>query len=375
MVFRRREREADVCSTRAAAADAWAAAFHRAQPAPALSCAVATPGGVDWSAALGSADLELGIAARSEHSFRIGSVSKVITATAAARLISRGLLDLETPISYWWPDLPPHHRATTLLHLLTHRGGVRHYLPKDLDPHQPGGPIFTRARWDNAAILDAFIGDELVGPIGKEVSYSSWGYTLASLVIEKAANQPFLDIVESEVGACFAVPSLKPDRPGLVVPGRVRGYVAAQERSMLQAQFPGAGFADAEGDWANAPALNPAFCWAGAGFVMSMPDLARFGAALLDGPASRITPAERALLFTPLTAASDKSPPLGLGWRVDEDAAGRPRWHHAGATPGGRASLVVYPEQGLSIALAGNCMTSPGDVLAPSAELADIFAP
>jgi CubicO group peptidase (beta-lactamase class C family) len=105
-----------------------------------------------------------------------------------------------------------------------------------------------------------------------------------------------------------------------------------------------------------------------------MPDLARFGAALLEGPRSMITRAERALLFAPLTAASEASPPLGLGWRIDADKQGRLRWHHAGTTPGGRCGLVVYPEAGLSIALAGNTMTEPGEVLGAAAELADRFA-
>ena len=128
------------------------------------------------------------------------------------------------------------------------------------------------------------------------------------------------------------------------------------------------------GEYANVTHSTPAFCWAGAGLLMTMPDLARFGAAHLEGPQARISPAERALLFTPMTEASAKSPPLGLGWRVDRDEQGRLRWHHAGATPGGRASLVVYPELGLSIALASNVMIAPGDVLGPSAELADAFA-
>jgi hypothetical protein len=49
------------------------------------------------------------------------------------------------------------------------------------------------------------------------------------------------------------------------------------------------------------------------------------------------------------------------------------RWHHAGTTPGGRCGLVRYPQAGLSIALAGNAMTEPGDVLGAAAELADMF--
>src|SRR4029079_18357905 len=132
-------------------------------------------------------------------------------------------------------------------------------------------------------------------------------------------------------------------QPGMIVPGRVRGYVGEDERRWLQERFPDAGRDDPAEGRAHAAPLNPAYCWAGAGFLMSVPEMARFGAALLDGPDSNITPDERALLFTPLTEKTDASPPLGLGWRVDEDAQGRARWHHAGATQGGRAVLVVYP--------------------------------
>ena len=92
-----------------------------------------------------------------------------MTTTAAAKLVSRGLLELDTPIAYWLPDLPPHHRATTLRQLLTHRGGVRHYLPKDFDPKQPGGPVFTRGSWTNAEILAAF-GDDDPVPCEGDVS-------------------------------------------------------------------------------------------------------------------------------------------------------------------------------------------------------------
>jgi len=354
--------------------DVWAERFHAACPAPALSLAVADAEGPRWSTALGLVDLEHRLAARPEHRFRIGSVSKVLTTTAAARLASRGLVELDTPISYWLPDLPAHHRATTLRQLFTHRGGVRHYLPKDLDPGQPGGTIFTRPSWTHAEILAAFIEDDLVAPVGETVSYTSWGYSLASLVMEAAAGQPFLELIDSEIARPFGLPTLVADEPAKIVPDRTRGYVGEEERRMLQAQFPDAGWPDPVEGWAHALPINPAYCWAGAGFLMSAPDMARFGALHIEGSGGLLTTAERALLFTPLTGKTENSPPLGLGWRVDQDARGRRRWHHAGATPGGRAALVIYPEAGLSIALASNCMTVPGDVLGPASELADIFA-
>lgn len=354
-------------------ADAWARALHAAHPAPALSVAVANAAGPLWSAAYGMADLEFAVPAAPGHLFRLGSVSKVLTAVAAARLVTRGLAELDTPIAYWLPDLPCHHRRTTLGQLLTHRGGVRHYTARDLDPTAPGGAITQRRYAGREDILALFIADDLVAPPGERVSYSSFGYTLASIVLEAAAGQDFLTLVAEEVAEPFGLASLCADHVLEVVPGRASGYFTAREIEMFLAHS-GGPKSTLRGDYARVTMSNPSFCWAGAGLLMSMPDLAKFGAAMIDGTHSPLTAEERALLFTPVTEASEASPPLGLGWRVDEDAQGRLRWHHAGTTPGGRASLVVYPELGLSLAFASNVMTAPADVLTPSSELADIFA-
>jgi CubicO group peptidase (beta-lactamase class C family) len=356
-----------------AVASKIAARLLASSPMPALSLAVANRGGVVWSEAHGKADLEFDVAATPDHVFRLGSVSKAVTATVAARMVTRGLLELDAPIAYWLPDLPAHHRATTMRQLLTHRGGVRHYLPKDLDREGPGGAITYRAYTTREQILALFIDDPLIASPGSEVSYSSFGYSLASIVMEAAAGTDFVRLVKDEIALPFGLASLTADDVGAIVPLRASGYHTAREMEMIWATMPGTPRARS-GPFTNVALSNPAFCWAGAGLLMSMPDLALFGAAHLESPNARITASQRELLFTPLTEASEKSPPLGLGWRVDRDAKGRLRWHHAGATPGGRASLVVYPEFGLSIALASNVMSAPGDVLGPSAELVDVFA-
>ncbi len=341
--------------------------------AAAVSVAVARGSGLIWAEGLGKADLELDVPAVPEHCFRLGSVSKVVTATIAARLISHGALELDVAIERWLPDLPPHHRGTTLRQLLTHRGGVRHYLPKDFDRTAPGGGIMLRIYTNREEILALFIDDPLAAPPGSEVSYSSFGYTLASMVMEAAAGTDFLQLVKEEIALPFGVPSLVADDILAVIPMRAKGYHTVQEIEMAAAAME-VPLPALTGAFANVTRSNPAFCWAGAGLLMSMPDLARFGAAHLDGPGARIARRERELLFTPLTEATAKSPPLGLGWRVDRDGKDRLRWHHAGATPGGRACLAIYPELDLSIALASNVMTAPGDVLGPASELADAFA-
>lgn len=356
------------------AAEAWSRAFFSAHDAPAMAFAVARGDGPVWSTAHGMAHLELGVAARPEHRFRLGSVSKVVTTVAAARLVSRGLLELDTPIAYWLPELPKHHRQTTLRQLFTHTGGVRHYGPQDLDPNAPGGSVVQRHYPDRQSILALFVDDPLVAEPGKTVSYSSYGYTLASVVMEAATGLGFLDIVAEEIVLPFGVLSLAADDVRAVVPDRVAGYFTARELEVLAQRMPALASSAASGRCVNIGLSNPAFCWAGAGLLASMPDLARFGAALLPGQETRISAAESALLFTPLTEATPDQPPLGLGWRIDDDKRGRPRRHHAGTTPGGRCGLVLYPEQDLAIALASNTMMTPGDVLGAASELADLFA-
>jgi CubicO group peptidase (beta-lactamase class C family) len=357
-----------------ARASAIAKSLFATNPAPALSLAVANSSGVIWAEALGKANLELGTEATTKHTFRLGSVSKILTATAAARLVAKGLLDLDAPISRYLPDLPVHHRATTLRELFTHRGGVRHFAPKDFDVSAPGGAIYARIYPSNAEILTLFVNDPLVAPPGTRVSYSSFGYTLASLVMEAATGTDFRTLIASEIGVHFELPSLAADDPWALLPARASGYMNQADvdslyRTLPQAARPRPGAAG----WLNIPLSNPAYSWAGAGFLITPTDAARFGAALLDSAQAKIGPAERQVLWTPVTKASPVSPPLGLGWRIDADAAKRPRWHHAGATPGGRCVLVVYPQQALSISLAGNVSAMPLDVLKAASDLADAF--
>lgn len=343
-----------------------AKALHSAQPTPALSLAVATSKGLVWADAFGKANLDFDVAATPAHRFKLGSVSKALTATAAARMTVRGKLDLDAPISNWLPELPAQHRDTTMRQLLTHRGGIRHYNARDLDPKAAGGIIDQHNYPDRKDILAVFINDPLVAPVGTRVSYSTFGFTLASLVMEAAAAQPFKELMQAEIADAFELPSLVVDDPFTVTPMRASGYNKGSDTGDAYPRQLAQG-------WGISRHSNPSYSWAGAGFLMTPSDTARFGAALLDTPRSPVSAAERALLFTPQTERSGNTPPLGLAWRLDTDTKGRRRWHHAGASVGGRASLVIYPDQGLSIAFATNVMTLPNDVLQPSSDLADAF--
>jgi serine beta-lactamase-like protein LACTB len=344
------------------AARAVARQLLAADPLPSLSVAVMRGGNLAWAEAFGTVDLELGTPATPGHRYRLGSVSKVITATLAAQLAARGAVDLDAAIASYMPELPEHHRATSLRQLLTHRGGVRHYQEKDWAPGIPG-PIDQRLYGGKADILATFIDDPLIARPGERLSYSTFGYTLASLVLEAASGAPFLDLVRREIAVPLGLTTLGPDDRLAVVPDRVRGYHPAEH---VKRYVPAFG-----GKWGNIPSNNPAYKWAGGGLLASPTDMARFGAAHLAP--GKIVGAALENLFRLHTVRTERSPPLGLGWRIDRDEAQRLRWHHAGGQDGARASLVVYPVEKLSIAIATNVTGLPGDVNGASAKIADAF--
>jgi serine beta-lactamase-like protein LACTB, mitochondrial len=341
------------------------------KPAPALSFAVARGEGIVWSEAIGHADLELGVLATPAHSFPMGSVSKVITSTLAAKLVTSGVLDLDVAVIKWLPTLPEQHHKTTMRHLLTHRSGIRHYKADEISLGYPGGAIYMRVYPDDSKVLELFIQDPLVAVPGTSVNYSSYGYTLASLVMQAAAGRLFLDLIEQEIAKPFNLSSLTPDHPWAIVPARAGKYMNAQDVEMLCAGLPPTLRPQLVDGWAKMALSNPAYCWPGAGFLMTPSDAARFGAATIDTPQSKLTQQERELLFTPATAANKQMPPLGLGWRISPDQRGRTRWHHSGATGGGAYFLAVYPEQRMSVAIAVNVMNARINMNQAASELID----
>ena len=330
-------------------------AMFAAEPIPALSIAVVQGKEVIWAEAFGKANLDLGVPATTAHRFRLGSVSKIFTATLAARLATRGVVDLDAPIANYLPDLPEQHRATTLRQLLTHRGGIRHYLDKDWIPGPAGATIDYRDYASNAEVLAIFINDPLVAKPGERVSYSTFGYTLISIVLEAAAKTPFLELIQSEIARPMALASVGPDAPRVHYRESCDGVRHGQKRRR--------GASAARRPVGQHSSHQSAYKWAGGGLLATPTDLARFGAAhWAPGALDQRTLAD---LFTVQTQATERSPPLGLGWRIDEDPNKRLRWHHAGGQNGARASLVVYPKEKLAIAFATNLTGAPGDVNGP----------
>src|SRR5215467_10756076 len=154
--------------------------------------AMVTRGGsamVDLAAGL--ADVEAGVACTSGTRFQLCSVSKQFAAAAVMLLVESGRLDLGEPVGRWLPDGPPRWRQVTLHQLLSHTAGVPHWLEAPgLDPAE-----LMRISERLEIIQTAPLRTEP----GVQWHYSSPGFLLAGLIVERASGQPYREFLAERI--------------------------------------------------------------------------------------------------------------------------------------------------------------------------------
>ncbi|MBM7412934.1 CubicO group peptidase (beta-lactamase class C family) [Clavibacter michiganensis] len=123
--------------------------------------------------------------------FRVGSVSKVVSATAVMQLVEEGRLDLDADVQQYLDfDLDTPKGAVTLRHLLTHTSGFEEVITGLI-----GLPGSERALGD---VMRTDPPEQVFVP-GTTPAYSNYGASLAGYVAERVAGKPFVDLVQQEV--------------------------------------------------------------------------------------------------------------------------------------------------------------------------------
>jgi CubicO group peptidase (beta-lactamase class C family) len=102
-------------------------AFMTANSVPGISVAIVENGQHVWSSGFGMSDLEDSAPATPSTLYRLGSISKPITAVAILQLYERGKVDLDAPVQKYCPAFPQKDAPITSRQLLGHLSGIRHY--------------------------------------------------------------------------------------------------------------------------------------------------------------------------------------------------------------------------------------------------------
>ncbi len=124
--------------------------------------------------------------------FIIGSVSKSFTALTALVQVQRGVLDADTPVHKYLPDLRLERggEQATLRHLLAHTAGLgRGDCNKDVE----------RTYGSVAARVDDMRGAQLQSTPGTSFEYCNVGYAILARIVEVETGQPFADVLRADV--------------------------------------------------------------------------------------------------------------------------------------------------------------------------------
>ena len=322
----------DMYSFEVAQAEKLIAELMNQKNIPGLSITLATKDEILWSEGFGIADLEKNVPVTINTKFRIGSISKTLTGIAIGKLIQDKRLNLEDPVQIFVPYFPEKKWPITIGNLVYHTAGIRDY-------NYRNGEFLNRNNYTSIEqSVNVFKNDSLLFEPGSKYSYTTYGYVLLSAVIEGATGVNYLQFMQDSILTPLNMLNTVPDVNKQIIANRSAFYD------------------ESNGEIVNGYYVDNSNKWAGGGYLSTSLDLALLGQNLLNN--KFLSEPTRQMLWTPNELLNGEKTNYGIGWRIDVDDKGRKYVHHGGSSIGGRAFLLVYPDQELVIAITCNLSTN-----------------
>jgi serine beta-lactamase-like protein LACTB, mitochondrial len=318
------------------------ARFMAAGSVPGISVAVVENGKNVWSEGFGMADLENFVPATPQTLYRLASISKPLTATAAMQLWQRGKLDLDAPVQKYCPAFPQKPWPITTRELLGHLGGIRHYKSDSQDDPETGNT--THFDHPIEAGLKFFANDPLVAPPGTKFNYSTQGFTLVGCAIEGASGENYVDFVKKNVLEPAGMARTQVDDRFAIIAQRTRFY-----------------HKDECGRVVNAELLDSSYKIPGGGWLSSADDLARFEVAILQDALLRR--ATRDAMWSPQKLADGSVSEYALGWGTGK-GLGEFDVGHGGGQQGTSTFFMILPQRELGVVVLANMDGADSSTLA-----------
>jgi D-alanyl-D-alanine carboxypeptidase len=257
--------------------------------------------------------------------FEIASLSKQFTAAAILQLADNGKLNVEDPVSKYYPEAPASWKGITIHHLLTHTSG----LPEDEWENFFKGRC---ALYTTEEQIRTFRDRPLGFPPGSAWKYRNTEYYLLAYIIEKLSGESY-----SEYLAHHIFEPLKMAHSGFatmaaIVPEMAEGYTREGSTLRHRDYFDRTMETGAGGIYTNAE------------------DLLRWNNAL---------DSQKLLSAHALELMFTAHPPgnYGYGWFVETSL--RRKIYHEGGDPGFAAFEARYPDQHLVVIVLSNEDDSP----------------
>jgi len=259
------------------------------------------------------------VKADAQTQYRVGSITKMFTATLIMQLIEQGKLSLETPLSNFHPEIK-NAQEITIDHMLMHRSGLFNYTA------DAGFREYASKPQNQTEMITRFANFEPEFKPGKKYSYSNTNYMLLGYVIEKITGESYQAVMQKNI---FNKLNLKNTHLGSIVD---------TDKNQAQSFFYSKSDWQIKKQWHMSVALS-------AGAIISSPqDLNLFSKALMSG---------KLVSKTSLKKMLSSSYAYGKGIRK-YPFYGRYSHGHYGLIEGFHSALLYFPEDDMSFAISVN---------------------
>jgi CubicO group peptidase (beta-lactamase class C family) len=258
--------------------------------------------------------------------FRLGSITKMFTATMILQLVEEGKLNLTDTLDKFLPQIP-NAAKITIAQILSHRSGI---------------PNVRRERDAQIKVSTIPMGkDEMLALIVKATpdfepdtkhQYSNSGYFILGLILEKVTGKPYDRALEERIASTI----------GLKDTYLATGNIDVNKNEALT-------YIHFGGDWKPVSETHPTILFSAGAIVSTPADMARFIHALFEG---KLVSKET---LNQMKTIKD-SEGFGMGTFT---FAGKTFYGHTGGADNYGAWLAYEPEEKLAVAYASNAKIYP----------------
>ena len=296
-----------------------------------------------WSRGYGFSDIESQTPMTPETLLRIGSVTKVFTATAIMQLRDQGKLSLQDPVTRHLPGFEienafPDAPEITIWHLLPHPSGL---------PREAAFPYWTDHEFPSRdEVVAAAATQTLIYSPGTEYKYSNLGVSLLGAIIEEASGKSYGQYIEERIFSPLRMNRSYVDPPFSEIEDLATAYMRRRPDGSRQTM-----------DYYETRGM------ASMGSIVStVEDMARFAALHLEQGNSTadgeiLSTSTMREMHRPQWVYSSWSGAMGLGFRI-APRNGQNTVSHGGWIGDHRSHLLMVPDQQLGVV----AMVNAGDV-------------
>jgi len=308
---------------------------------PGMSFAVVQHGQIEWTGALGLANVEHVIKAHEDTVYRSASIVKPLTATAILQLYQAGKLDLDAPVWNYCTEIPVKPQVLTTRQLLTHTAGVRSY---EMPWSKYEAELYSNKRYKTVSdSLSIFADDPLLHKPGSAKKYTSYGYNVLGCIIETITGSSYEEYISQKIIKPSAMVSTFAERSEDIVSNRAGLYRRGSKGTLYNEKYV---------DLTNKIPSG--------GMLTTATDMARFATSYMNGSLLSVELMKQA--YQPAVLSDGSLSFYGMGWDISKVATenrGR-EMYHVGVTPGVTGILYLYPETKGAVIIFGNLYNVSG---------------